>query len=82
MSMIVASRCPKCRGRLVYECVGSYGDAYNIGVKTGIPALHHRCRFHYEHEYTMVYCYECGTNYAHSMRQDGVIVIDPEEVVE
>lgn len=64
---IPASKCPKCGSHLLYEEVGNYGDVYDILVQTGKPAKKRKSRVHYEHEDTMVYCLECGSNYEHKL---------------
>jgi len=60
---IRASRCPKCKGRLTFETVGSYGDLFDVNIITGKPSERRRHRRHYEHDDCMVYCQRCGTNY-------------------
>ncbi len=79
MITIKASRCPKCWGKLTYEELGSYGDAYDIGVKTGQPLRKRRSRHHYEHEDAMVYCLGCGENYEFEYRGDGIYIQFDEE---
>ena len=73
--MIKAGRCPKCYGRLTYEEIGSYGDTYDIGVKTGRPLRKRKERFHYNHEDSMVYCMNCGKNYEFEYKEDGIYII-------
>ena len=34
---VKAIKCLKCGGRLTYETIGSYGDLYDIDVRTGKP---------------------------------------------
>ena len=79
MTMIKASRCPKCREKLTYEELGSYGDTYDISVKTGKPLRKRRKRFHYNHEDAMVYCIGCGEGYEFEYREDGIYIQFDEE---
>ena len=56
--------CPKCGGRLVAECIGSYGDVYPLN-KKGEPRKRRLKRNIYEHDGDdpMIYCMDCGRGY-------------------
>lgn len=84
MAYMRASRCPECMGRLVFETVGTYGDIFDLLVKTGRPSNKRKARVHYEHngEDSMVYCCDCGENYRWKQDSAGVIYIDYDEEAE
>lgn len=60
---IKASKCPRCSGRLTFEAIGSYGDLFDIDVRTGKPCKTRKKRIYYEHGDIMIYCPRCGNNY-------------------
>lgn len=60
---VKAIKCLKCGGRLTYETIGSYGDLYDIDIRTGKPCKTRKKRIHYEHDDIMIYCSQCGNNY-------------------
>ena len=78
---IRARRCPKCDGRLIFEAIGSYGDLYNVNIKTGKPCKKPEHRAHYEYGDYTVYCQQCYTTFEFTRDKNGVISLfyNPQE---